>query len=158
MADPGFPRGGRRQLSRGAPTYDFAKFPKNCMNLKKFGPPGGAHPSRSLRSATDLYWSIMMLSSLETSPNVTTETSAPFTHLRSHVAVPLQGMCSFSWICVARTLSFFEFTWKMSKFQENEYIRGPVWDYWYPSFLMHPVDLYTYKSGSWTNTRGNYMK
>ena len=41
MADPG-----------GAPTYEFAKFPKNCMKLKEFGPPGGRVPRVPLRSAT----------------------------------------------------------------------------------------------------------
>ena len=25
---------------RGEPTYDFAKFPQNCMKLKEFGPGG----------------------------------------------------------------------------------------------------------------------
>ena len=48
-----------RQLPGGAPTYDFAKFPKNCMKLKEFGPPrGGVRPQRppALRSATANIW------------------------------------------------------------------------------------------------------
>ena len=43
----------------GAPTPQVGRqhtilpyFPKNCMKLKKFGPPGGARPWRPLRSAT----------------------------------------------------------------------------------------------------------
>ena len=35
------PRRGRQLPRGGAPTYDFANFPKNCMKLKEFGPPGG---------------------------------------------------------------------------------------------------------------------
>ena len=47
-----------RQLP-GVPTYDFAKFLKNCMKLKKFGPPGGGIPHAPLRSATvDAYHGI----------------------------------------------------------------------------------------------------
>ena len=41
VADPGFPRGGGANSPGGAPTYDFAKFSKNWMKLKEFGPPGG---------------------------------------------------------------------------------------------------------------------
>ena len=41
VADLGFPRGGGANSPGGAPTYDFAKFSKNCMKLKEFGPPGG---------------------------------------------------------------------------------------------------------------------
>ena len=37
MADPEFPRGGGANPP-GAPTYDFAKFPKNYMKLKEFEP------------------------------------------------------------------------------------------------------------------------
>ena len=46
VADPGFPWGGGANSpgGGGAPTYDFAKFSKNCMKLKDFGPPGGARP------------------------------------------------------------------------------------------------------------------
>ena len=40
----------------GALTYNFAKFPKNfpknCMKLKEFGPPGARVPRTPLRSAT----------------------------------------------------------------------------------------------------------
>ena len=38
VADPGFPRG------VGANTI-LPNFPKNCMKLKEFGPPLGAHPT-----------------------------------------------------------------------------------------------------------------
>ena len=38
MADPGFPRGG------GCQHTILPNFPKNCMKLKEFGPPGGAPP------------------------------------------------------------------------------------------------------------------
>ena len=45
VVDPGFPRGGGANSPGGAPTYDFAKNPKNCMKLKEFWPPGeGARP------------------------------------------------------------------------------------------------------------------
>ena len=37
-----FPEEGAPTPRGGAPTYDFAKFLKNCMKLKEFGPPGGA--------------------------------------------------------------------------------------------------------------------
>ena len=46
-----FPKVGAPTL--GAPTYDFAKIPKNCMKLKEFGPLGGACIAHAhLRSAT----------------------------------------------------------------------------------------------------------
>ena len=46
VADPGFPRGGgTNPRGRGAPTYDFAKFPQK---LKEFGPGGGGPPMRSI--------------------------------------------------------------------------------------------------------------
>ena len=39
-ADPGFPVGGGADpWERGTPTYDFAKFSKNCMKLRKLDPP-----------------------------------------------------------------------------------------------------------------------
>ena len=44
VADLGFPREGGTNSpggAGGAPTYDFAKFPKNCMKLKEFGRGGG---------------------------------------------------------------------------------------------------------------------
>ena len=40
------PRGGGRQHTI------LSKFPKNCMKLKEFGPPGGRVPCAPLRSAT----------------------------------------------------------------------------------------------------------
>ena len=40
MADPGFPRGGGRQHTI------LPNFPKNCMKLKEFGPPGGGGGAR----------------------------------------------------------------------------------------------------------------
>ena len=30
--------GAKLTAGGGGATYDFAKFPKNCMNLKEFGP------------------------------------------------------------------------------------------------------------------------
>ena len=46
-----FPEVGAPTLG-GAQTYNFAKFPKNCMKLKEFGPPGAVHRA-SFRSATE---------------------------------------------------------------------------------------------------------
>ena len=40
MADPGFPRGGSAN-SRGGANMILPNFPKNCIKLKEFGPPGG---------------------------------------------------------------------------------------------------------------------
>ena len=37
---PGFLVGGGGNPAGGAPTHDFAKFSKNCMKLKEFGPRG----------------------------------------------------------------------------------------------------------------------
>ena len=43
--DPGFPRRRRRQPSRGAPTYDFAKFCEKLHEIEKIlGHKGGAPP------------------------------------------------------------------------------------------------------------------
>ena len=50
--DPGFPTGGGAKPSRGMPTYNFAKFSKNCMKLRKFG--GGGTLGVPPRSANDL--------------------------------------------------------------------------------------------------------
>ena len=50
MADPGFPRGGGANCTGGGKHTILSKFPKNCMELKEFGPPGDASPA--LRSAT----------------------------------------------------------------------------------------------------------
>ena len=41
VAGPGFLRGWVPTLQGRAPTYDFAKFSKNCMKLTKFGPREG---------------------------------------------------------------------------------------------------------------------
>ena len=42
MADPGFPRGGGANSPGGGHQHAILpNFPKNCMNLKEFGPPGG---------------------------------------------------------------------------------------------------------------------
>ena len=49
VADPGFPRGGGRQLPRGGQHTILPYFPKNCMKLKEFGR-GGA---RVLRAPLD---------------------------------------------------------------------------------------------------------
>ena len=46
VVNPESPRGGggNPPAGVGTPTYDFAKFPKNCMKLKEFGPKGGVRP------------------------------------------------------------------------------------------------------------------
>ena len=41
VADPGFPRGGGANSPGGRQHMILPKFPKNCMKLKEFGPPGG---------------------------------------------------------------------------------------------------------------------
>ena len=57
VADPGFPRGGGANSPGGRQHTILPKFPKNCMKLKEFGPPGG-HASKILlcRSATAHNW------------------------------------------------------------------------------------------------------
>ena len=55
VADPGFPRGGAPTLRGGRQHMILPNFPKNCMKLKEFGPPGrGGRASKILlsRSAT----------------------------------------------------------------------------------------------------------
>ena len=42
MADPGFPRGGGANSPGGHQHTIFPNVPKNCMELKEFGPPEGA--------------------------------------------------------------------------------------------------------------------
>ena len=44
VADPGFPRGGGANSPGGCQHTILPNFPKNCMKLKEFGPPGGARP------------------------------------------------------------------------------------------------------------------
>ena len=46
VADPGFPRGGGANHPGGRQRTILPKFPKNCMKLKEFGPPGGTHLSQ----------------------------------------------------------------------------------------------------------------
>ena len=41
VADPGFPRGGDANSPGGCQHTILPNFPKNCMKLKEFGPPGG---------------------------------------------------------------------------------------------------------------------
>ena len=41
VADPGFPRGGGANSPGGCQHTILPNFPKNCMKLKEFGPPGG---------------------------------------------------------------------------------------------------------------------
>ena len=41
VADLGFPRGGGANSPGGRQHTILPKFPKNCMKLKEFGPPGG---------------------------------------------------------------------------------------------------------------------
>ena len=49
MADPGFSRGGA-PTPKNAIIFQF--FAENCMKMKEFGPPGGAHvPGAPLGSA-----------------------------------------------------------------------------------------------------------
>ena len=43
VADPGFPQGGGTNSPGGRHHTILPKFPKNCMKLKEFGPPEGAH-------------------------------------------------------------------------------------------------------------------
>ena len=47
-ADPGFPRGGGRQLPGGGGHQHtiLPIFPKNCMKIERIWVPGGARPSR----------------------------------------------------------------------------------------------------------------
>ena len=40
VADPGFPRGGGANSPGGRQHTILPYFPKNCMKLKEFGPPG----------------------------------------------------------------------------------------------------------------------
>ena len=57
VADPGFPQGwgANPRGGGGPPTYDLPKFPKNCIELKEFGPPGegDVRPLCPLRSVID---------------------------------------------------------------------------------------------------------
>ena len=41
VADPGFPRGGGANSPGGRQHTILPNFPKNCIKLKEFGPPGG---------------------------------------------------------------------------------------------------------------------
>ena len=41
VVDPGFPRGGGANSWGGRQHTILPNFPKNCMKLKEFGPPGG---------------------------------------------------------------------------------------------------------------------
>ena len=50
--DPGFPIGGGANPPGGAPTYNFAKFCKNCMKLRNFWAVGGHTPGAPPKSAT----------------------------------------------------------------------------------------------------------
>ena len=56
VADPGIPRGGGANSPGGGGRQhtNLSNFPKNCMKLKEFGPPGGgrASPAPPLRSTT----------------------------------------------------------------------------------------------------------
>ena len=51
VADPGFPRGGGANSPGGRQHTNLSIFPKNCMKLKEFGPPGGG--ARPLRPPLD---------------------------------------------------------------------------------------------------------
>ena len=42
VADPGFPQGGGANSPGGRQHTILPNFPKNCMKLKEFGPPGGS--------------------------------------------------------------------------------------------------------------------
>ena len=56
VVDPGFPRSGGANPRGWAPTYDFAKFSAKLHEIERIWTPGGAHPSRPLRSATAIKW------------------------------------------------------------------------------------------------------
>ena len=47
VADPGFPRGVGANSPGGRQHTNLPNFPKNCMKLKEFGPPGGARIPRA---------------------------------------------------------------------------------------------------------------
>ena len=56
MADPGFPRGGGANSPGGAPTYDFANFPRKLHEIERIWTPGGGASKILLcRSATANY-------------------------------------------------------------------------------------------------------
>ena len=59
MVDPGFPRGGGANSPGGHQHTILPNFLENCIKLKEFGPPGGARPSRPLRSATAMQEKIL---------------------------------------------------------------------------------------------------
>ena len=66
VADPGFPRGGGANSPGGRQNTILPKFPKNCMKLKEFGPPGGARvPCDPLRSATEFIKSNLNINVLQ---------------------------------------------------------------------------------------------
>ena len=48
-------RRGRQLPGGGRQHTNLPNFPKNCMKLKEFGPPGGRSPCSPLRSATVFY-------------------------------------------------------------------------------------------------------
>ena len=55
VADLGFPRGGGANSPGGGANMILPNFPKNCMKLKEFGPPGGGGGASKIllcRSAT----------------------------------------------------------------------------------------------------------
>ena len=52
VTDPGFPPGGGVNPPGGRAHTILPNSPKNCMELKEYGCPGGLRPSRPLRSAT----------------------------------------------------------------------------------------------------------
>ena len=59
------PRRGR-QLLRGAPTYDFAKFSQKLHEIERISAPGGGVPrALPLRSATDLCYSLCQFKTSE---------------------------------------------------------------------------------------------
>ena len=51
-----FPEEGATTLQGGRQHTILPNFPKNCMKLKEFGPPGGASKILLCRSATDTLW------------------------------------------------------------------------------------------------------
>ena len=54
VADPGFPRGGGANPGGRQHTI-LPNFPKNCMQLKEFGPGATCVPRTPLRSATEFH-------------------------------------------------------------------------------------------------------
>ena len=85
VADPGFSRGGGANSPGGRQHTILLTFPKNCMKLKEFGPPGGARiPRAPLRSVTDYGNLVIIL-------------SAKIWHIYFIHLFPQTKMCTLLW-------------------------------------------------------------